>query len=72
LGKIDGCLKRNRLDFLRLLVDAGQNQVFMVGKIGLLIQLEDVQQFIFDIGEVVANDLCSFFVADHPTQMKIA
>ena len=72
LSEVDGGLERNGFDFLRLLIDARQDQLFVVSLIRLLIELEDIEQFVFDIGEMFPNDGGCFFVADDPPQVKIA
>ena len=68
LGKIDGIKEWNRRQLLAFLVDTGRQQ--LVVDIGIHhLQLEQVQQFVFDLGEMAPYNDSSIVVADTFTHM---
>ena len=68
LGKINGIKEWNRRQLLAFLVDTGRQQLVVDICIHHL-QLEQVQQFVFDLGEMAPYNDSSIVVADTFTHM---
>ena len=69
--QVDGPLEGDGFYFLGFLLDAGEDEVAAAGAVGLVAQLEDVEQFVLDVGEMAADDAGGLLVGDDFAQPEV-